>query len=240
MPKPPIIILHGWGLSREKFTVLKDILAKRGYVVYAPDFPGFGTSEIPKKPLHLSDYADFLHTYIVKNKIKNPVLIGHSFGGRVSLKYQMMFPNSIRALILTGTPGYTPVARKKIMVSIALAKIGKFIFSMPPFNFLKERVRGWYYYLVGARDYYRANEVMREIFKNIVQEDLLAPMNAVTAPCMLVWGKDDIITPVWIAEKMHETIHHSVLSVIPETGHGVSYKQPEVFADSIKQFLATL
>lgn len=240
MGKPPIIILHGWGLSASRFTSLKDLLITRGHAVYALDLPGFGTSKIPTTSLYLSDYADFLHTYIVKQKIQNPVLIGHSFGGRVSLKYQMVYPKTVRALILTGTPGYTPVARKKILVSMALAKMGKFFFSIPPLNLMQEKIRSWYYYLVGARDFYRASGVMRDIFKHIVQEDLQIPMKAVSVPCALVWGEEDSITPMWVAKKMHEIIKGSTLTIIPKTGHGVSYKQPEQFVEAIDSFLKTL
>lgn len=240
MKKSPIIILHGWGLSREKFAPLGELLEKKGYTVFTPDLPGFGKSTPPPRPYHLSDYADFLRDYMRKNSIVNPVLIGHSFGGRVSLKYQMLFPKTINALILTGTPGYTPVPRKKLFIFVAIAKIGKFFLSLPVLNLLQENIRRWYYYVVGARDYYRAQGVMREVFKNIVQEDLASTMTTIVVPCALVWGEDDVITPVWIAKRMNTIIKGSKLIVIPEADHGVSYKSPERFVSAIGDFLKTL
>jgi pimeloyl-ACP methyl ester carboxylesterase len=66
MEKPSIIILHGWGLSGEKFTGLQHELASLGYRVFAPDLPGFGKSIVPSRPYYLSDYVDF-YGYLCKN-----------------------------------------------------------------------------------------------------------------------------------------------------------------------------
>jgi pimeloyl-ACP methyl ester carboxylesterase len=167
-----VIVLHGWGLSAGTFAPLQVLLEKKGYRVYVPDFPGFGKSKTPLTPVNLSFYVRFLHTFIQKHAITNPVLIGHSFGGRVALKYQYAYPGIVRALIFTGTPGFTPTARKRLIFFILLAKIGKGIASIPPFCFFQKSIRSWYYYLAGARDYYRAKGVMQDTFKNIVQEEL--------------------------------------------------------------------
>lgn len=238
--KPSLIVLHGWGLSKERFGPLIQTLVAAHYAVYTPDFPGFGVSTMPDKPLVLSDYAEFLHDYITSHKIKNPVLIGHSFGGRVSLKYNYLYPNSVRALILTGTPGFTPVSRKKIILFVTLAKIGKFIFSIPPLNIIKSTVRSWYYYVVGAREYYRANEVMRETFKNIVQESLDVPMKANKLPTLLIWGENDYITPTSIPHRMKTVMPQAILEIVKDSDHGLPYKQPEKFYAHIKSFLQFL
>lgn len=235
--RPAIVILHGWGLSSKRFEVLGAALRKKGYNVFVPDFPGFGETSAPPIPYSLSHYVEFLKMYIRKNKLNDVVLIGHSFGGRVSLKYCMDSPKELRALVLTGTPGFTPVPRKKLMVFILLAKVGKFFFSLWPFSLLQEKIRLWYYWLVGAREFYRAEGVMRETFKLIVQEDLTPTMARVAVPCLLVWGSLDQITPVWIARKMHECIRGSQLVVIADRDHGVPFKDPATFISHIEPFL---
>lgn len=240
MNKQSVIILHGWGLSGGRFNELKEEFASKGYRVFTPDLPGFGKSEAPRKAFYLADYAEFLYDFMKNNDIKNPILVGHSFGGRVSLKFQMMFPRSVRALILTGTPGFTPTPRKRLMVFIALAKIGKAISSVWPLNLLQERIRTWYYYAVGAREFTKAEGVMRDVFKHVVAEDLAPYMKTVNAPCLLVWGQDDRITPLWIAERMKERISGAKLIVIPESDHGVSYKQSKRFMVVIEGFLKSL
>lgn len=229
----PIVILHGWGLSKDRYDGLCTELQKKRFRVYSFDFPGFGAAKIPNAPLVLADYAAFLDGYLNKNNLKNPILIGHSFGGRVALKYQFMHPDRVHALILTGTPGFTPVAKKKLMVLIAAAKIGK-IFLNVPF------IRDWFYYVAGARDYYRARGPMKQTFKNIVQESLVDYMRAVRIPTVLVWGENDMITPIWVARKMTGVIRNSKLIIIPESDHGVSYKKPGIFVAHIYDFLLSL
>lgn len=240
MKKPAIIILHGWGLSAFRFLGLSTLLTKKGYSVFTPDFPGFGKSRIPDRPFTLLDYVDFLRSYIQKQKMDSFIIIGHSFGGRVALRYAAVQPEALRALILTGTPGFTPVARKKLFFFILLAKIGKVFFSVWPLTLLSEKIRPWYYYLVGAREFYRAEGVMRETFKLVVQEELQSAMKKVCVPTLLVWGSEDSITPIWIAKKMKEFITGSTLEIIKARDHGVSFKDPHVFVSRIEKFLAAL
>lgn len=240
MSKRSIIILHGWGLSGKKFNGLVDALSALKYDVFAPDLPGFGDSQIPEYVYSLTDYCDFLDTYMKKKHIANPVLIGHSFGGRVSLKYVQMHPEKVSTLILTGVPGFTPVRSLKLKLVIVIAKIGKFISSIWPLSIIQDFVRSRYYYAVGARDYYRANGVMKDIFKKVVQDDLLSPMKSVRIPCALLWGELDQITPLWIAKKMNKVIQNSTLTVFPEADHGISYKQPEQFAGKVDAILSAL
>ncbi|HUD19695.1 MAG TPA: alpha/beta hydrolase [Patescibacteria group bacterium] len=237
MGKQPVIILHGWGLSSGKFQLLAQLFDRKKYKVFVPDLPGFGKSVMPTKALALKDYADFLYVFVNNNHIDKPILIGHSFGGRVALKYQLLYPRATKMLVLTGTPGFTPVPRRRLIFFITIAKIGKFISSAPPFSFFEDRVRSWYYYVVGARDFYRAKGVMRETFKIIVQEDLMPCLRKVMVPCVLAWGANDRITPLWIAKKMKEIIPQANIVVIPDADHGVSYKQPEIFFNAIRKFL---
>lgn len=240
MNRSPVIILHGWGLSGKTFLPLAESLKKQGYRVYAPDLPGFGETKMPVSPLTLTDYTQFLDEYIKNNHIEHPILIGHSFGGRVSLKYNELYPKSVRALILSGTPGFTPIPKKKLILFITLAKIGGFLFSIPPLTLVQDAVRRWYYYVVGAREFFRAEGTMRETFKRIVQEDLVPSIEAIDVPTLLLWGEYDIIVPVSIAERMHRLIVGSELVVIPEADHGVPFKQPEVFASYVKRFIDKL
>lgn len=238
--KPSIIILHGWGLSKKTFEPLMNEFHSRGHNVYALDFPGFGEEKSPTKPYKLSDYAEFLYAFLEKEQIKYPILIGHSFGGRVALRFSTLYPKSVRALILTGAPGYTPVSRKKLLLFITIAKIGKSVLSLPTLSFLSDTLRKYYYYIVGAREFYRAEGTMRETFKNIVSELLVEDMKQVKVSTLLLWGELDIIVPVNIAIRMRDTIKGSTLEIIEGEGHGVPFKKPKLFTDKVEEFLKTL
>jgi pimeloyl-ACP methyl ester carboxylesterase len=107
-------------------------------------------------------------------------------------------------------------------------------------SLLREAIRKWYYYAVGAREFTKAQGVMRDVFKHVVAEDLAGYMNAIHVPCLLVWGEDDRITPLWIAKRMNECIQGSTLITIPSADHGVSYKEPALFMKAIAPFLKSL
>lgn len=240
MKKQTIVILHGWGLSGKSFEPLVAALAAHGYKAVAPDMPGFGKEAAPSYPWKLRDYARFLDEYLTSRRIKNPVFIGHSFGGRVTLKYLQIHPTEASAVILTGTPGFTPIPRKKLFLFILLAKIGGLIFLLPPLNLFSDWVRRWYYYAVGAKDFFRAEGSMRETFKHIVQEELVSAMQSVTIPTMLLWGEYDIIVPPVIAQRMKDVLPNATLHIIPEADHGVPFKNPDVFVSYVDRFLKSL
>lgn len=232
-----IIILHGWNLSGSRFSPLAGILGISGHRVFAPDLPGFGCEPPPNKPWHVVDYAEFLKVYIDKNKIRRPVIIGHSFGGRVALKFSQLYPSDLRALILTGTPGFSPIPTKKLMFFLIISKIGGMLFALPVINLFADRARRFLYYIAGAREFLRAEGVMQQTFKYIVQDDLVTAMEAVRVPCLLVWGEFDVITPLSIARRMEEVIPKAKLKVIPEEDHGVAFKNPNLFTSYIVDFL---
>jgi pimeloyl-ACP methyl ester carboxylesterase len=234
-----VVILHGWNLSGERFAPLAVALRQQGYRVFAPDFPGFGTAPPPDKPWHVVDYAEFLKDYLAAERIHEPFLIGHSFGGRVALKFAHLYPEDVHAIVLTGTPGFSPVPTKKLIVFMVLSKVGGMLFALPVLNLVADRARRFLYYIAGAREFLRAEGVMRQTFKNIVRDELTNVMSRASVPCLLVWGEFDTIVPLPIARRMQEAIPNAILKVIPEADHGVPFKDPALFLSYIKDFLST-
>lgn len=237
MKSREIIILHGWNLSGSRFSPLADALKKLGYRVFCPDMPGFGKEPPPARAWHVVDYAEFVHGVVAKNRIRHPVIIGHSFGGRVALKYAQLYPEMVHALILTGAPGFSPVPQRKMFVFLLAAKAGGLLFSVPPLNLFADWARRWLYYTAGARDFLRVEGQMRQTFKYIVQDSLVSAMEALRVPCLLLWGEYDVIVPVAIARRMQEVVSGSVLTIIPEADHGVPFKEPEIFAGYADSFI---
>jgi pimeloyl-ACP methyl ester carboxylesterase len=239
MKHSDVIILHGWNLSGDKFAPLSDVLTERGYKVWAPDMPGFGKEPSPTKAWHVVDYAEFIQEYINIHHIKNPILIGHSFGGRVALKVAHLYPASAYALVLSGTPGFSPVPSKKLFFFIILAKIGRVIFAIPPLDLFSDWAKRWLYYIAGAKEFFRAEGVMKQTFKNVVADDLVTAMESIHIPTLLLWGEYDVMVPIRIAHRMKEVIAESKLNVIPEADHGVPFKQPELFVQYMEQFITS-
>lgn len=230
---PPLVILHGWGLSKQRFEPLVVALRQRNFQVTALDFPGFGETPPPQVSFRLDDYAEYLHEYLKQHHIHRPIIIGHSFGGRVSLRYLTKHPQAISQLILTGTPGFSPVKKGKFFVFVAVGKLGKLILQLPFLSDFHQIVRDKYYFIIGAREYTRASGTMKETFKHIVTDPLVEDMERVSIPCHLIWGQDDQIVPIGIAKKMQQIMKGSTLTIIDNADHGVPYKQPNQFADAV-------
>ncbi|MBI5613830.1 alpha/beta hydrolase [Candidatus Gottesmanbacteria bacterium] len=233
--KRDIIILHGWGLDGSRFTPLKTELEKRGARVWAPDFPGFGSAKNPQAPYHLFEYAMFLRDFMKKYKIQNPGFIGHSFGGRVALKYDFLFPKSVRWIVLTGTPGFRSSSSLKVSLGIAIVKLGKYFVSLPLMKNFKNSITQSYYSFIGVQGYGRAQGTMKDTFKYIVSEPLESYMKSLSVPCLLLWGELDTLVPTQIAVRMHNAIPNSTVSIIRGFGHSVPYTSPYDFVRLMKQ-----
>ena len=109
-----VVLLHGWNLSKVTFAPLHDAFKNAGFRVHSLDFPGFGNEKAPDRPWHIVDYAEFLKRYFDTHHIQKAVVVGHSFGGRVALKFSQLYPSSVSSLILSGTPGLSPVLKRKM------------------------------------------------------------------------------------------------------------------------------
>lgn len=240
MKKWPILILHGWNLHAKKFQPLVDEFKKNGYFVEAIDLPGFGQSQLPKKPLYLSDYVEFVTNYIKEKRWQKVILIGHSFGGRIGIKFASQNSSYLKALILTGAPGFNPVPRFKVLFFFTLAKLGNIIFALPLLNNFHKVTRRILYRLARATDFYTTNIHMQNTFKNIVGENLKSYLGNISIPTLLLWGENDRIVPISIAQKMERTMPNADLISVPDARHGVPWTHPKIFVQEVDKFLENL
>ena len=224
-----VMILHGWPLSGATFAPLSRALATKGYHAFAPDMPGFGNAKLPNKPYHLDDYVSFIQQYAAMHKLKKFILIGHSFGGRIALKFARTNSGMVERLILSGVPGFLPVDKSKVTFFLILAKLGTFIFSLSILAPFAHMARKILYRAARAGDYLKAEGVMRATFIHVIREDLEPTMKEITNPTLLVWGANDFVVPVRVARKMASTIHGSSLHIVTDSGHGLPYQEPELF-----------
>ena len=126
---PALLILHGWGSSSDSWIKVQETLAEKGYKVIVPDFPGFGKSITPREPWGIDDYTGFIFNFVKETKLKDFFLLGHSFGGRVSVRFASLYPEKIKSLILCDSAGIKPKPGRKTMIIFWLAKVGNAIFT---------------------------------------------------------------------------------------------------------------
>lgn len=229
MKKLPVLILHGWNLPSTKYRSIERLLKEQGHQVYIPDLPGFGSKGDLTKAFSLNDYADYVLSYMKKNNLRNPIVISHSFGGRIAILLSSQQKNIFSKMILTGVPGYPPVWSFKVKVYKQVANLGNSIFSLRILNYFKGFFRKLLYFSAGSFDYYKTSGELRETFKNVISYDLRPLFPKIKIPTLIVWGGEDTVTPIWIAHKMHTEINNSRLEVLPGEGHNVVYLNPSLF-----------
>ena len=236
MAKFPIIILHGWGLRGSTYHKLAELLGKKGYRVYAPDLPGFGDEPLGKSSMDLDDYVGFVSSYLKKRKVRKAGFIGHSFGGRVAIKFAVKFPDRVDLLILTGAPGIKHKLSFFRRVVMYVAVVFGELFGIRVLLPLKRVVRKGLYFLIGEWDYYNAGE-LRQTFKHIVSEALQGYLPLITTPTLLLWGESDRVIPVSNARKMKDLIPNAKLVTIKGVGHKLPYEHSSLFLSAIGDLL---
>lgn len=226
-----IVLLHGWGASKEKLLPLGKALSRKEWQVLIPDLPGFGKSDSPPKPWKVDDYADFILEVINKLYGKKKVyLFGHSFGGRIAIKAASLYPNKIAGIILCGSAGISRGNLLKRIFFLIPAKIGKVIFPK------SKRYRQLIYKLAREHDYEEAEGVMRETLKLVIREDLKPLLPKVKIPTLILWGEEDKITKYADAKMIKSKIKHSKLISFPGLGHQLPYQRPKEVAWGITKW----
>lgn len=241
MKKASIIILHGWRLSGNKYSKLQDAFESLGYKAYAPDLPGFGKNISKNKSVYyLEDFARFVKDFIEKKQLEDTVLVGHSMGGRVIAKFLNLYGNDkIKAVILSGTPLLKEKFTIRKLLGVMLSNIAKMSSSFIPVT-ISERIqdKGRYivYRIIGEMDYYKSEEY-KQTFLNVVGEDVEPYLPKINVPTLILWGKNDKITPVSQGRALHNRLPHSKLVVVSDATHKMPYEKEEEFASEVDSFV---
>ncbi|SFQ34005.1 alpha/beta fold hydrolase [Salibacterium halotolerans] len=229
-----VVLLHGWGAERNAFAPVHQSLEKH-FRVWSLDFPGFGESGDPPEPWDVSDYTGMLGTFLEAMGIDRPILVGHSFGGRVSIKYAAR--NPAHKVILVDSAGIKPKRKWQYYVKVYTYKAFKNILNLPVLNRYKEtiltRVKG----KLGSTDYKNVSGTMQQTFVQVVNEDLRHHLPDIQAPTLLVWGENDEATPVADARLMEDMIPDAGLVVLENAGHYSYLDKRQQFLLVIDSFL---
>ncbi len=199
-----IILLHGWGQNIKMMDPLGKNLSDN-FKVTILDLPGFGSSEIPSFAYTINDYTEFLHEFLESLDINDPILVGHSFGGRIAINYASMY--KVSKLVLFGSPF---IVREKKGLKVKILK------SLKNIKFLDGLAENMKKHL-GSEDYKAASGVMREILVKTVNTDLRESASKISVPTLLIWGENDTQVPVSEAKELEKTIKDSALIVLQGT-----------------------
>jgi pimeloyl-ACP methyl ester carboxylesterase len=253
----PAILIHGLAASLHDWDSLLPGLAAHGYAGYAPDLLGHGESA---KPTDLDEYSDdsiFAHLagWVDTLSLQEPaILIGHSLGGYMSLRYALEFPERVRALVLVN-PFYTlqqlpPTLRfflRRPLLNTSLIErtpywLFRLIIDVSSLQFggglenlhtLPENVR-----IQTALDYKRAAPGIYNIPRTL--RDLAPSLGRVTHPSLVIWGaRDQTIDPKTFTALV-EKLPNARSEIMPICGHVPHQCHSVEFNNKVFDFLSSV
>lgn len=231
-----LLVLHGWGANIN--TVLSIVnLLKPYFKVYAVDLPGFGASEAPREVFSSEDYARIVKKFLDTMQIKKVILIGHSFGGKLSILIGTNYPEIVDKIVLVDSAGLIPKRGLNYYLKVYTFKTLKFLYKTFSFWIDDDKRMEKFYKKFGSTDYKEAEGIMRNILVKVVNEDLKPILKNIQSPTLLIWGDKDTATPLYMGEIMEKEIPESGLVVLEGTGHYSYLEDFNRFAIILKAFL---
>ena len=223
--KKQILFLHGY-LSSSKSFAYQIPFFEKDFCVFAPDLKGFGENSQMDYPFSLDDYVKDLLAYMKDNGIYKPHVIAHSFGARMVLKACASQEESpFDKIVLTGGAGLKPKNTIKKMAK-------KCVFSVAKRFISKEKLYKFY-----SPDYLSLNGVMKQSFIKIISEHLDYTLPYIKNETLLIYGKQDKETPLYMAKRLKSGIKNSRLSIYGDAGHFCFIDMPLTFNMEVREFL---
>jgi len=246
---PVVLLVHGMGGSWQSW--LENIPALgQNHRVIAVDLPGFGDSEMLPADACFNAFSESLVELLDRLGVPSAVVVGHSFGGVVSLALASRAPTRVRAVVLvSGGGGHLSRIRLRLIVTvIALARI---LLSVP-----------------GMQSVVSYGPIQRVLVRpairapHAVSPDLLRAMiptttgrgyaqalrlgvrgleslnlSRVSPPVLLIWGRDDHILPLSVGQELAGNLECADLAVIDGVGHCAMFENPGAVNRLLDQFL---
>ncbi len=230
----PILFLHGWGCDWQIWSPVIGELSKT-HQLFLLDLPAFGESENPPLTWKSTDYLTWLADFCQQEHLTKFILVGHSFGGKISALFAESFPQLLHKLILVDAAGLpAPLSTiKKAQVQL-LNLIPESLKSAVP-NKLKMKLLAVTH---SATDHFNSSPAQRQILKNTIREHIAAKLKKISTPTLLIWGENDDATPLSQAREFAHQIADSKLVIIPGAGHFVFVDKTQDFINQILKFIS--
>lgn len=220
-----IVYLHGWGQNIQMMEPIAKPFQKDVDTLIL-DLPGFGKSGEPKSVWSLEDYADMVHALVEKLKIKKTILIGHSFGGKVSIVYASKY--KIEKLILLASPYKVAISKVSLKVRV-LKRLAKLPVLKNIANQMKKNI--------GSTDYKNASPKMRSILVKHINTDVSELCKDIKCPTIMIWGTKDEAVPLNDAYELEKLIQNSAVIEYPGLSHYAYLEDLNKTISIIKSFI---
>lgn len=229
----PVILMHGWGCNVDTVASIENIFKGKMRVLNI-DLPGHGMSTEPPAVWGVDDFTSMMEKFIARLGLKQPSLVGHSFGGRISLLLSSR--NDVDKVLLVDSAGIKPKRSlnyyRKVYSFKAMKHLLTLVLGKKKGMEIVEKMRA----KKGSADYRNSSPRMRAVMSRCVNEDLKPVMPSIKAPTLLIWGEDDTATPLSDAVTMKRLIPDAGLVSFPGCGHYSFLDNPFGFRAAVSSF----
>jgi len=249
----PVILIHGYtsNLITWRFNIKE--LAARGLSVWSMDLPGFGYSDKPREfGYALTDYADFMADFMKAEGITKATLVGNAMGGSIAMMTYLKYPDLVDKLVLIDSAGYPE------------EESGFFIFDLMGYPVIGEILMSFNYRWVVKQSmlsgvYFDNRFVTDDVVDSYygvyrTENGRKAPLwvgrnfdwdndlntdkiKTITAPTLVIWGREDTLIPVAQADNFARDIAGSRVVVIPDAGHMPHEEKADIVNGLIADFV---
>ncbi len=229
----PIIILHGLMGGLSNFNGVTDYFPPKGYRVLIPELPIY---DMPMLKTTVKQFSKFLKKFIEFKQLENFILLGNSLGGHIGLLYTKMYPETVKALVITGSSGLYESA------------MGDGYPRRGDYEFIKKKAENVFYDPKVA-----TKEIVDEVFdtvnnrskiiktlaiaKSAIRHNMAKDLPKMPTPTCIIWGKNDQVTPPDVADLFHELLPDSDLFWIEKCGHAPMMEHPNKFNEILASWL---
>jgi pimeloyl-ACP methyl ester carboxylesterase len=240
---PVVVLLHGLGGNSTNWAFNTPALAQKFRVV-VPDQVGFGQSDKPLINYRVGTYVDFLDKFLAELKVERATLVGNSMGGWVAAAYALKYPAKVEKLVLVDAAGFAPPKEFDLHALAGLnpstreemKRLASLVFFNPLFKsdaaidvLLAQRV--------SAGDGYTIQRLVESIHR---ADDMLdGKLGGIKQPVLLVWGREDGLTPLAReGERFKRELPSAQLVVFDGCGHVPQVEKAAEFNAAVLKFLS--
>ena len=229
----PMIILHGLMGGLSNFKGVSDHFPEQGYKVLIPELPIY---DMPLIKTNVKNFARFLERFIEFKGLKDVILLGNSLGGHIGLLHTKMYPEMVKALVITGSSGLYESA------------MGDGYPKRGDYEFIKKKAEDVFYDPKVA-----TKEIVDEVFatvndrmklvktlaiaKSAIRHNMSKDLPTMHTPTCIIWGENDTVTPPNVAKEFHQLLPDSDLFWIEKCGHAPMMEHPEDFNRILDKWL---
>lgn len=230
----PIVILHGLMGGLSNFDSVTKNFSNKGYKIIVPELPIYAMSLLKT---NIKSFAKYLHDFIEFKKLDDVILLGNSLGGHIGLYHTKLYPDKIKALIITGSSGLYESA------------MGGGYTKRSDYEVIKKKSQDVFYDPAVA-----TKEIVDEVYKTVndrtkliktlaiaksaIRHNMAKDLPKMKTPTCIIWGKNDTVTPPEVAEEFNSLLPDSDLFWIDKCGHAAMMEHPEEFNEILESWLA--